>query len=270
MTTKIGIVGAAGRMGRTLIEEVSAAPGTALAGATERPGHEAIGQDAGTLAGVKALGIKIGDKADALFAESDVVIDFTAPQATLAHLALAAKHKTALVIGTTGLLPDDLETIEAAAKTVPIMRSANMSLGVNLLLALTERVAKSLGPDYDIEILEMHHKHKVDAPSGTALLLAEAAAEGRKIKLEERSIRARDGHTGARPQGAIGFASLRGGSVVGEHSVIFAGQDERIELGHIAQSRDIFARGAVKAALWAFERKPGLYSMADVLGISEE
>ena len=266
---KIGIVGAAGRMGRTLIEEVSATPGATLAGASERPGHDCIGQDAGTLAGVKPLGIAVAEKAEPVFAASDVVIDFTAPKATLAHLALAAQHKTAMVIGTTGFDPAELERLTAAARNVAIMRSANMSLGVNLLLALTERAAKALGPDYDIEVLEMHHKHKVDAPSGTALALGEAAAKGRGVKLASVAARGRDGLTGARKPGAIGFAALRGGDVVGDHYVIYAGDGERIELVHKASSRKIYSRGAVHAALWLKDRKPGLYGMADVLGLKD-
>jgi len=267
---KVAVAGAAGRMGRAITRVLLETEGCSVAGGLEAKGSHLAGEDIGRLAGLGDIGVAVSDNPLDLFTRIDAVVDFTTPQASVALAELAAQARIVHVIGTTGLQPSDEAKIKAAARHARIVKSGNMSLGVNLLAALVKRAAAALGEDFDIEIVEMHHRHKVDAPSGTALLLAEAAAEGRKIKLKERSIRARDGHTGARPQGAIGFASLRGGSVVGEHSVIFAGQDERIELGHIAQSRDIFARGAVKAALWAFERKPGLYSMADVLGISEE
>lgn len=265
---RIGIVGAAGRMGRTLIEEVAATPGCVLGGAAERAGHEAVGQDAGSFAGLKPLGVSIAGDALAVFRGSDVVIDFTVPKATLAHAALALQHKTALVIGTTGLDEGETAQLRAAAAGIPIVWAPNMSLGVNLLLALTERVARALGPDFDIEILEMHHRHKVDAPSGTALALGEAAAAGRKVDLAKVSQRVRDGHTGARRRGDIGFATLRGGDVVGDHSVIFAADGERVEISHRASSRAIFAQGAVRAALWTEGKKPGFYSMQDVLGFT--
>lgn len=267
--TKIGIVGAAGRMGRALIEEVCAMPGAALAAAAERAGHDCIGQDAGTLAGLKPLGVLVVDKPEAVFAASDVVIDFTAPKATAIHAGLAVKHKAGLVIGTTGFEAEETAQVHAAARAVPIVWAPNMSLGVNLLLALTERVAKALGPDYDIEILEMHHRHKVDAPSGTALGLGEAAARGRGVKLVDVAARGRDGITGARKAGAIGFAALRGGDAVGDHHVIYAGEGERLELVHKASSRRIYSRGAVRAALWLKSRKPGLYGMTDVLGLGD-
>lgn len=267
MTVKIGIVGAAGRMGRMLIEEVGVTQGAVLAAAAERPGHEAVGQDAGTFAGQKAAGVKIEGAAEAVFKASDVVIDFTAPKATAAHAALAAASKKALVIGTTGIEGPEAKAIQDAGRTVPIVWAPNMSLGVNLLMALTERVAKALGPEYDIEILEMHHKHKVDAPSGTALGLGEAAARGRGVELAKMAARGRDGITGARKGGAIGFASLRGGDVVGDHFVMFAGEGERLELVHKASSRRIYSRGALRAALWVAGKKPGVYGMADVLGL---
>jgi 4-hydroxy-tetrahydrodipicolinate reductase len=263
----IGVVGAAGRMGRMLIEEITGTTGTRLVAASERPGHEAIGKDAGALAGLAALGVAIADKPEAVFKASDVVLDFTTPAATVAHVALAAEHECAMVIGTTGLEPPDVAKLQLAARAVPIVWAPNMSLGVNLLLALTERVAKALGPNYDIEILEMHHRHKVDAPSGTALGLGKAAAAGRGVVLDQVSQRGRDGITGARKQGAIGFAALRGGDVVGDHYVIFAGEGERLELVHKAASRKIYSRGALRAALWLRGRKPGLYDMADVLGL---
>jgi 4-hydroxy-tetrahydrodipicolinate reductase len=196
-----------------------------------------------------------------------VVLDFTAPDATLAYAELSAQARIVHVIGTTGIGPEHEDRLKAAARHCRIVRSGNMSLGVNLLAGLLRRAAATLGPDWDIEIVEMHHRHKVDAPSGTALLLGRAAAQGRGIELEEQSVRVRDGHTGPRPPGAVGFASLRGGSVVGEHTVTLAGEGERIELTHRAESRDIFARGALRAALWAFDKKPGLYDMNDVLGL---
>lgn len=266
---KIGLVGAGGRMGRMLIEEVSGTEGVALAAAAERPGYDAVGQDLGTLAGLKPLGVKLGAEPEAVFKASDVVIDFTVPKATVAHAALAAKHKTALVIGTTGLEAADAAKLRAAGKDIPIVWAPNMSMGVTVLMALVERVAKTLGPDYDIEILEMHHKHKVDAPSGTALGLGEAAAKGRGVALDKVAARGRDGITGARPKGAIGFASLRGGDVVGDHYVTFAGEGERLELVHKASSRRIYSRGAVRAALWVKGKKPGVYDMADVLGLKD-
>ncbi|HEY7611209.1 MAG TPA: 4-hydroxy-tetrahydrodipicolinate reductase [Alphaproteobacteria bacterium] len=264
---KIGIVGAAGRMGKMLIEEVGVTPGAVLAAAAERAGHDSAGQDAGSFAGLKPCGVKIGAGAEDVFKTSDVVIDFTVPKATLAHAALAAASKTALVIGTTGIEAADAKVIHDAGRAVPIVWAPNMSAGVNLLMALTERVARALGPDYDIEILEMHHKHKVDAPSGTALGLGEAAAKGRGVELSKVAARGRDGITGARKAGAIGFASLRGGDVVGDHYVMFAGEGERLELVHKAASRRIYSRGALRAALWVAGKKPGVYDMADVLGL---
>jgi len=214
------------------------------------------------------LGVAISDDPLPLLLNADGVIDFSAPKATVEMAALAAQARIAHVIGTTGLSDDDLERIAAAARHAPIVRSGNMSLGVNVLAQLVRSAARALGAEFDIEILEMHHRMKVDAPSGTALLLGEAAAEGRGIDLAGHSARGRDGVTGARRRGDIGFASMRGGTVVGDHSVVFAGEGERIVLSHHAENRGLFARGALKAALWAHGRKPGLYSMADVLGMS--
>jgi 4-hydroxy-tetrahydrodipicolinate reductase len=264
---RLVVVGAAGRMGQMLVKAIAASEGATLAAALERPGAATIGRDAGELAGLGPLGVKITDAPLAALLKADGVIDFTAPAATVEIAALAAQARIVHVIGTTGMTPDDLAKLEAAARHATIVRSGNMSLGVNLLAGLVEKVAKTLGIDWDIEILEMHHRMKVDAPSGTALLLGEAAAKGREIALAEHSVRSRDGHTGARVAGDIGFATLRGGTVVGDHSVIFAGAGERIELSHKAEDRSIFARGAVQAALWAHGKKPGLYSMADVLGL---
>ncbi len=265
----IAIVGAAGRMGQVLVRQVLATPGATLFGATDRPGSPALGKDAALLAGLdKPAGVLLTDDPVPLFAHADVVIDFTSPAATLEHAALAAQGKTAHIIGTTGLSADDEAALGRAARHAPIVYAANYSVGVTILSALVERVAGILDPDFDIEIVEMHHRHKVDAPSGTALALGRAAAAGRTVALDDVARRSRDGHTGARPVGEIGFATLRGGDVVGDHTVIFAGPGERVELTHKAASRDIFGRGAVRAALWAAGRKPGLYTMFDVLGFA--
>ncbi|HSR56076.1 MAG TPA: 4-hydroxy-tetrahydrodipicolinate reductase [Alphaproteobacteria bacterium] len=265
---KIGIVGAAGRMGCALARAVAEADGCALAAASERPGHEAIGSDAGALAGLGELGIAIGEDPGAVFAGTDAVLDFTAPKATVRHAGLAAESGTVLVTGTTGLEPDDQTAIIEAARAVALVQAPNFSVGVNLAFALTERAAALLDEEFDIEVVEMHHRHKVDAPSGTALGLGGAAAKGRGVALDQVSERGRDGITGARERGAIGFASLRGGDVVGEHTVIFAGPAERIEITHKAGGREIFARGAVRAAIWAADKPAGLYTMADVLGFN--
>ncbi len=262
------VVGAAGRMGQALIRMIQAVDGVRLAGAVERAGSPALGRDAGELAGVGPLGVPIDDDPLPVFARAEGVLDFTAPAATVEFAGYAAQARIAHVIGTTGCSAADDARIAAAARHAAIVKSGNMSLGVNLLAVLVEAAARALdAADFDIEVLEMHHRAKVDAPSGTALLLGEAAAAGRGIDLAERGVRARDGHTGPRPAGAVGFAALRGGSVVGDHSVIIAGPGERVTLSHHAEDRAIFARGAVKAALWARGRKPGLYSMRDVLGL---
>jgi 4-hydroxy-tetrahydrodipicolinate reductase len=266
--TKIGIVGCSGRMGRMLLAAVLESDRAALAGGVERPDSAFLGHDLGELAGQGNIGIPVSDDAADLFKGADVVIDFTTPAATRAHAELAAESGTALVVGTTGLDAEAQEAIAAAAKSAPIVQAPNMSLGVNLLLALVEEAAAKLPPEaYDIEVLEMHHRHKVDAPSGTALGLGAAAAKGRGVELEEAAVRVRDGHTGPREAGTIGFATLRGGDVAGDHSVIFAGDGERLELGHRASNRAVFAQGALTAALWAAGKTPGLYSMKDVLGL---
>ena len=266
---RIGVLGCAGRMGRAVIGEVLASAGCTLAGGVEPAGHPAQGHDLGALAGAEPVGMTVREDAEALITAADVVIEFSAPEPTAAHAALAAKHGTAHVIGTTGLSEAQEQAIRDAAARTAIMRAANMSLGVNLLLGLSEQVARALAPDaFDIEILEMHHKHKVDATSGTALALGEAAARGRGVRLAEAADRGRDGLTGARKDGAIGFAALRGGDVVGDHVVVFAGAGERIELAHRATDRRIYARGAVTAARWLQGRPPGLYGMADVLGLT--
>lgn len=264
---KIAVMGAAGRMGRELLRAIAATPGCEISGGTEPKGAPAVGQDLGDLAGTGQLGIAVSDDAAAVIAASDAILDFTSPAATLAFAKLAAEHGKVHVIGTTGFDASADAAIQDAARRATIIKAGNMSLGVNLLAALTKRVAAALGQDFDIEIVEMHHRLKVDAPSGTALMLGRAAADGRCVSLDEKSVRSRDGHTGARKVGDIGFATLRGGSVVGDHTVIFAGDGERIELTHLAADRGIFARGAVKAAMWGKGRAPGLYAMTDVLGI---
>jgi 4-hydroxy-tetrahydrodipicolinate reductase len=255
-------------MGRTLIKAIGETSGLAVAGAVEEAKSALIGKDSGSLAGLPPNGIALTSDITSVLAKADGILDFTTPAASVAFAALAAQDGKVHVIGTTGLSAADEEKIKAAAARAVIVKSGNMSLGVNLLAALVKRVAKTLD-DFDIEILEMHHKQKVDAPSGTALLLGRAAAQGRGVDLKDRAVRSRDGHTGARKAGDIGFASLRGGSVVGEHTVIFAGPAERLELAHRAEDRMIFARGALRAALWARGQKPGLYSMADVLGLND-
>jgi 4-hydroxy-tetrahydrodipicolinate reductase len=264
----IGVVGAGGRMGRMLVEAIATTDGARLAAASEAPGADTLGADAGVLAGVGQLDVALTDDASSVFDAADAVIDFTAPAATVAHAELAAAHGTALVVGTTGLDGDQEAQLRAAGDRTAIVWAPNMSLGVNLLFALTEQVARALADDWDIEIVEMHHKHKVDAPSGTALGLGQAAARGRGVDLDAVSQRVRDGQTGPRRQGDIGFATLRGGDVFGDHSVIFATEGERVELTHKVSTRAVFARGAVRAALWTRGREPGLYSMFDVLGLA--
>jgi 4-hydroxy-tetrahydrodipicolinate reductase len=261
------VAGAGGRMGRTIIHAITAVDGVVLGGAVEAADSAVIGRDAGELAGLGPNGVPVAAEIEPLLARADGLIDFTAPAATVAFAELVARNGLVHIIGTTGLSKEDDALIATASKRAITVKSGNMSLGVNLLAALVQRVAKTLDSDYDIEILEMHHNKKVDAPSGTALMLGRAAAQGRGIDLAQHAVKSRDGHTGARCAGDIGFAALRGGTVVGDHSVIFAGTAERIELTHRAEDRMIFARGALKAALWARGQKPGLYSMADVLGL---
>jgi 4-hydroxy-tetrahydrodipicolinate reductase len=265
---RIVIAGAAGRMGRTLVRTVTETKGCAVSGAFEAKGRDTLGEDAGTLAGLSPLGVMLTDDPLPLLAQADAVIDFTAPAVSVELAALAAQARIVHVLGTTGLSAGDETKVRAAARHAIIIKSGNMSLGVNLLAALVARAAKAL-PDFDVEIVEMHHRMKVDAPSGTALMLGRAAAEARGVKLQDKKAGARDGHTGAREHGAIGFSSLRGGTVVGEHQVILAGPHERIVLGHIAEDRAIFAQGAVAAAKWGQAKKPGLYGMGDVLGMGE-
>jgi 4-hydroxy-tetrahydrodipicolinate reductase len=264
---RLVVVGAAGRMGRNLVKAVSDNPDTVLHAAIEREGSPFIGQDSGLLAGLPANGIPVTTDALEAFVKAQGVLDFTAPAATVAFSALAAQARLVHVVGTTGMSEADIGKLNLAARHAVVVRSGNFSLGVNMLAALVKRAAASLGPDWDIEIIEMHHRMKVDAPSGTALMFGEAAAQGRGVSLSNTAVRSRDGHTGARETGTIGFQALRGGTVIGDHTVILAGNGERIELRHIAEDRGLFAQGAVKAALWGLAKKPGHYSMADILGL---
>jgi 4-hydroxy-tetrahydrodipicolinate reductase len=263
------VAGAGGRMGRALVRVISETPGAVLAGALEAPGSELLGKDSGVLAGLPANDVKLSADLWELSANADGIVDFTIPAASIANVAIAAQRKLVHIIGTTGLSASDMAVIKSVTSRAIVVQSGNMSLGVNLLAAVVKRVAQSLDESFDIEILEMHHKAKIDAPSGTAFLLGEAAAAGRGIDLHARSVRGRDGLTGARTPGDIGFAALRGGTVTGDHSVIFAGPMERIELTHRAEDRTMFAQGAVKAALWARDKTPGFYTMTDVLGLAD-
>lgn len=265
---QVALVGAAGRMGQALTRIIHDTPDVALFGGLERSDSPHIGQDMGELAGIGPLGIRVEEDAEALFAGADAVIDFSTPALTQSSAGRAARHGTAYIVGTSGIGPDDIAALQAAGEETVVVQGYNMSLGVNLVAALVRQVAAALGPDFDIEILEMHHRMKVDAPSGTAVLFGEAAAEGRDVHLAEVRDSGRDGITGKRVPGHIGFAALRGGNVVGEHTVLFAGEDERIELTHRATNRDIFARGALRACLWSADRSPGFYTMVDVLGLA--
>lgn len=267
---KIGVAGAAGRMGGAVIRQVTETDGCAVATACDRPDSPAIGQDAGQTAGIQALGVDISGDPDALFAGVDAVIEFSAPDATVENAARAAAAGCAHIIGTTGLTTDHEQNLARAAEKVPVVYAPNMSLAVNILFALTRQVAGMLDDEFDIDIVEMHHRHKVDAPSGTALGLGRAAAEGRDVSFDDHSVLSREGQTGPRERGSIGFATLRGGDVTGDHTVIFAADGERLELTHKAGSRQIFARGAVRGALWTAGQPAGLYSMFDVLGLPKE
>jgi 4-hydroxy-tetrahydrodipicolinate reductase len=269
MTKQPGVVvtGVSGRMGQMLARQVMASDKLTLVGALERPGHDWVGKDLGRAMGGTDNGVVVSDDAVETFARAQAVIDFTAPAATVGFAELAAQARAVHVIGTTGLSDQDLAALGAAARHAVIVRAGNMSLGVNLLTQVTRQVAAALDEDWDIEIIEAHHNQKVDAPSGTALMLGEAAAEGRGVALNDVSDRGRDGITGVRDRGHIGFHAIRGGDVVGEHEVIFAAAGERITLKHIASDRALFARGALKAALWGQDKAPGEYDMLDVLGL---
>lgn len=266
---KIVVTGVSGRMGQMLVQTINAHEQTTLVGALERDGHAWIGQDLGTAMGGVASGVIVTADADAALSGAEAVIDFTAPSATLVFAKAAARAGIAHVIGTTGMSAEEVAALAPAAERAVLVRAGNMSLGVNLLVQLTKKVAAALDDDYDIEVIEAHHNQKVDAPSGTALMLGEAAAEGRGVTLEDVSDRGRDGITGARERGHIGFAAIRGGDIIGEHDVLFAATGERITLRHVASDRSVFARGALKAALWARGRAPGEYDMLDVLGLAE-
>ena len=266
-TPGIVVTGASGRMGQMLVRHVLASDRVRLVGVVERAGHHWVGRDVGTAMGGAASGVAVTDDAIEVFARAQAILDFSAPAATIEYAALAAQARAVHVIGTTGLSGDDLEKLRAAARHAVIVRAGNMSLGINLLSKLTKLVAAALDEDFDIEIVETHHSQKVDAPSGTALMLGAAAAAGRGVSLADVADRGRDGITGARTKGDIGFASIRGGDIVGEHEVIFAGAGERIILRHIATDRSLYARGALRAALWGQDKKPGEYDMGDVLGL---
>lgn len=267
---KIGVIGAGGRMGGTIIRQVKETEGCAVAAAVDASGSTAVGRDAGEASGIGVLGVVIGDDAGALFDAVDAAIEFSLPGPTVEHAAMAAAAGVAHVIGTTGLDAAGEEALRQAGERSAIVHAPNMSLAVNILFALTRQVARRLDDQFDIEIVEMHHRHKVDAPSGTALGLGRAAAAGRGVDLDSVAQKVREGHTGPRRRGDIGFATLRGGDVVGDHSVVFAADGERLELVHKAASRQIFARGAVHAARWTRDRAPGLYSMFDVLGLADD
>lgn len=267
---KVVITGVSGRMGRMLIETVDATETATVSGAVERHGHPWVGQDLGTALGAAARGVIVTDDIDQAIKGADAVIDFTAPTATIAFSKACAQAGVAHVIGTTGMTAEEIAELDLATEHTAIVRAGNMSLGVNLLVQLTKKVAAALDEDYDIEVIEAHHNKKVDAPSGTALMLGEAAAAGRGVSLDDVSDRARDGITGARTRGDIGFTAIRGGDIIGEHDVMFAALGERVVLRHVASDRSVFARGAIKAAFWAKGRGAGSYSMLDVLGLNDE
>lgn len=267
---KIVVVGAGGRMGRMLVAEIAATDGCVLSGATDAPGSAIIGQDPGLLAGSGETGVLITDDPAPPIAAADAVIDFTTPAATVNHARLCAQAGAALIAGTTGMDHTQEEALFLAARHVPVVYAANYSVGITLLTSLVEKAAATLRDDYDIEVLEMHHRHKVDAPSGTALALGKAAARGRQVNHDAVKQAVRDGHPGARPKGEIGYATLRGGDVVGEHEVIFAAEGERLILGHRASARRVFAAGAVRATLWTGGKHPAVYDMNDVLGLKDD
>lgn len=265
--TRIAVCGAGGRMGRALIAAVHAADGATLTAAVERPESSLIGTDAGELAGIGRLGVALAGSLAEVIDQFDVVIDFTAPAATVAHLALCQVHGKAIVIGTTGLNEEQKQQVAAAAAQVPVVYSGNYSVGVNVSLKLLEMAAKTFGDTVDIDVLEAHHRHKVDAPSGTALMMGEAVAGALGRDLKEVAVYAREGHTGPRQREQIGFQTLRGGDTVGDHTVFFFGEGERVEIRHVATNRANFAVGAVRAALWSAAKAPALYDMRDVLNL---
>ncbi|MCC7399418.1 MAG: 4-hydroxy-tetrahydrodipicolinate reductase [Planctomycetes bacterium] len=264
----IAIAGAGGRMGRMLIDAVAAASDLRLTGALDMPASPVLGQDAGAASG-RALGVAVSADLRAGLAGADVLIDFTRPEGTLAHLAVCRELGVRMVIGTTGLTPAQRAEIAAAAERLAIVLAPNMSVGVNVMLALVEQAARLLGEGYDLEVVEAHHKHKVDAPSGTALALGEALARARGVTLAEQGVFARHGHTGERRAGSIGFATVRGGDIVGEHSVLYCGTGERVEITHKSGSRANYAEGSLRAARFVAAQPNGLFGMAEVLGLKD-
>ncbi len=265
---RIAICGAGGRMGRALIQAVVAAEGASLAAAIERPDSSLIGADAGELAGVGALGVKLVGSLAEVVNDFDVAIDFTAPAVTVANIQLCQQQGKKLVIGTTGLNEEQKAVLTAASANMALVYSGNYSIGVNVSLKLLELAAKAFGDSVDIEVIEAHHRHKVDAPSGTALMMGEAVAGALGRDLKEVAVYERYGHTGARERQTIGFQTIRGGDIVGDHNVMFLGEGERVEIRHVATSRMNFANGAVRAALWLAPKPQGLFTMRDVLGLN--
>jgi 4-hydroxy-tetrahydrodipicolinate reductase len=265
--TRVAVTGAAGRMGRTLIQAIGEADDLTLGAALERPGSTLLGSDAGELAGVGTLGVTVSDDLEGAANDFDILIDFTVPQATLSHLAVCIAHDRAMVIGTTGIDAAGLDRIHAAAARLPILLAPNMSVGVNLTFKLVELAARALGEGVDVEIIEAHHRHKIDAPSGTAVRMGQVVAAALGREFDEVAVFGREGQVGARPPGAIGFATVRAGDIVGEHTVLFAGHGERIEITHRAESRMNFAQGALRAVRFLTGRAAGLYDMQDVLGL---
>jgi 4-hydroxy-tetrahydrodipicolinate reductase len=267
MSVRIAVTGAGGRMGRMLVEAISHAEGAQLSAALEHPESSLLGADAGELAGLGKSGVMIAGDIQAVINDFDVLVDFTAPAATLANAKACAAAGKQIVIGTTGFSPEEEELLLATQSQIALCKAANYSTGVNVTLKLLKQAAEILGDDYDIEIYEAHHRHKVDAPSGTALAMGEAVAEGVNRNLREVAVYGREGQTGARDRETIGFATVRGGDVVGDHTVMFMADGERVEITHKASSRMAFARGAVRAASWLAGKDAGLYSMQDVLGL---
>ncbi|MCE5194437.1 MAG: 4-hydroxy-tetrahydrodipicolinate reductase [Nitrospiraceae bacterium] len=264
---KIAVAGAAGRMGKIISALSKEYTEIKLAGAFERKGHDMTGKDIGTIAGIGDIGVRLTDNLEDIISGIDVIIDFTSPESTKQNIKTASKHKKAMIIGTTGISRDDKKEIESLAKNIPCVLASNMSTGVNLLLKVLKDVARVLGDEYDVEIVEAHHRLKKDAPSGTALMMANAVADALKRNLDETAVYARKGIIGERTKKEIGIQTIRAGDIVGEHTVIFGGLGERIEITHKASSRDTFARGALRAAMWISGKPDGLYDMQDVLGL---
>ena len=265
--TRVGIVGAAGRMGHALLRACHDTPGLTLGAAVERPDSTAIGQDAGDLVGLPKLGVLLAGSLEQVIGDVDVVIDFTRAEPAMTTLALCHQHGKRLVMGTTGFNAEQKSEIERAAQGIPIMLAPNMSVGVNLCLKLLEIAAKIIGDNTDIEIIEAHHRHKVDAPSGTALRMGEVVAQALGRDLKDCAVYGREGNTGERDPKSIGFSVIRAGDIVGEHTVMFADEGERVEITHNASSRATFAKGAMRASLWLADQPAGLYDMQDVLGL---